>query len=52
MSGFDAAAVDREFWSGSTVKTNFLCNIGYGDRDKLFDRQPRLDFDEACTFEV
>lgn len=48
MSGFDNAGVDREFFPGGTVKSNFLCNIGYGDPDGLFGRSPRLSFDEAC----
>ena len=47
MSGFDNAKVDAEFFP-STVKSNFLCNLGYGDHSKLFPRNPRLDFDEAC----
>lgn len=49
MSGFDPAAVDRAFWAGSTVRTNFLCNLGYGDASMLKLRPPRLDFDEACA---
>lgn len=48
MSGFDAARVDAEFWCGSSIKTNFLCNLGYGDDAKLFSRSPRLKFDDAC----
>lgn len=48
MSGFNADGVDKEFWSSTTVKTNFLCNIGYGDPAKIFNRSPRLTFDEAC----
>ncbi len=48
MSGFDAAGVDGEFWAGTTVKTNFLCNLGHGDPGGLFPRLPRLDFEEAC----
>ncbi|MDP3822274.1 MAG: malonic semialdehyde reductase [Burkholderiales bacterium] len=48
MSGFDATAVDRAFWSGSQVRTNFLCNLGYGDAAQLKPRPPRLDFDEVC----
>ena len=48
MSGFDNAKVDAEFFSGTTVKSNFLCNLGYGDPAKLFPRSPRLDFEEAC----
>lgn len=48
MSGFDNAKVDAAFFAGSTVKSNFLCNLGYGDGTKLFPRNPRLDFAEAC----
>lgn len=48
MSGFDAAKVDAAFWAGTEVRTNFLCNLGHGDADKLFARSPRLDFDTAC----
>jgi 3-hydroxypropanoate dehydrogenase len=48
MSGFDNAKVDAEFFPGQDVKSNFLCNLGYGDPGKLFNRSPRLGFDEAC----
>ena len=56
MSGFDNAKVDAEFFSPSAgnppafvhVKSNFLCNLGYGDASKLFPRNPRLSFEEAC----
>ncbi len=48
MSGFDAAKVDAEFWAGSSVKTNFIVNLGHGDASKLFSRSPRLSFEEAC----
>jgi 3-hydroxypropanoate dehydrogenase len=48
MSGFDNAGVDREFFPDSTVKSNFLCSVGYGDPAGLFARSPRLAFDEAC----
>jgi 3-hydroxypropanoate dehydrogenase len=51
MSGFDNAKVDAEFFAGTTVKSNFLCNLGHGDATKLFPRSPRLEFDEACRFE-
>ncbi len=50
MSGFDAARVDDEFWAGRTVRTNFLCALGHGDREALRERPPRLGFDEACAF--
>lgn len=63
MSGFDDARVDEEFFTPgkhvqsaqrelfpeAKVKSNFLCNLGYGDQSKLFPRNPRLDFNEACA---
>lgn len=49
MSGFDAAKVDEAFFKGTSVKTNFLVNLGYGDPVGLFPRLPRLSFDEAAT---
>lgn len=48
MSGFNNAKVDAEFFAGTTVKSNFLCNLGYGDTSKLHPRSPRLEFEEAC----
>ena len=62
MSGFDHAKVDHEFFPASAqegtfqqeyfpdshIKSNFLCNLGYGDPAGLFPRSPRLDFDEGC----
>ncbi len=48
MSGFDNDAVDREFFAGTEIKSNFLCNIGYGDSASLFPRSPRFEFDDAC----
>ena len=51
MSGFDAALVDAAFFAGTTVRTNFLCNLGRGDPAKLFARSPRLPFEEACRIE-
>ena len=48
MSGFDAAKMDAAFWSGTTVKTNFVCNLGYADTSKTMPRSPRLAFAEAC----
>jgi len=50
MSGFDNAAVDAAFFADSAWRSNFLINIGYGDRAKLFPRNPRLDFDEIARF--
>ncbi|MBB1626437.1 malonic semialdehyde reductase [Achromobacter sp. UMC71] len=48
LSGFDAGAVNREFFADSTWRVNFLCNLGKGDPDRLFPRLPRLDFAQAC----
>ncbi len=48
MSGFDNAKIDAEFFPDGRLKSNFLMNIGYGDRSKLHPRLPRLDFDEVC----
>ena len=49
MSGFDQMAVDAAFFAGTGVRSNFLCNLGYGAHESLFGRSPRLDFDAACT---
>lgn len=48
MSGFDAAAVDAEFFAGTTWQSNFLLTIGHGDASGVYPRGPRLAFDEAC----
>jgi nitroreductase len=48
MSGFDNIKVDAEFFAGTSVRSNFLCNLGHGDPAKLFARSPRLAFDDAC----
>ncbi len=48
MSGFDNAKVDAEFFPDGRFKSNFLCNLGYGDPSKVMPRSPRLAFDEAC----
>ena len=63
MSGFDNAKLDEaffaagkncegcneEFFPEGHVKSNFLCNLGYGDPSRLPPRSPRLGFDEACS---
>lgn len=51
MSGFDGAQVDAAFFPGTQVKSNFLCNLGYGDGKDLFPRSPRLSFEEACRID-
>lgn len=48
MSGFDAAGVDASFFPDGRWRSNFLCNLGYGDPGLLPPRNPRLDFDEAA----
>ena len=48
MSGFDNEGVDREFFAGTRIKSNFLCNLGYGDPAALFPRSPRFSFDEMA----
>ena len=48
MSGFNNAVVDEAFFAGTPVKSNFLCNIGYGDLSGIFPRNPRHDFDDVC----
>lgn len=48
MSGFDNAAVDRAFFEGTQVKSNFICALGHG-ADTPFPRLPRLSFEDACT---
>ncbi len=48
MSGFDVDGVNREFFADSTIRVNFLCNLGHGDPAALPPRKPRLAFDDAA----
>ena len=48
MSGFDNAAVDREFFAGTLVRSNFLCNLGHGVGGGSYQRAPRFEFGEVC----
>ena len=48
MSGFDNDKVDAAFFAGTTLRSNFLVNLGHGDAAQLFPRSPRLAFDEAA----
>ncbi len=48
MSGFNNSGVDKEFFSNGRFKSNFLCNLGYGDKSKLLNRLPRFKFSEVC----
>ncbi|WP_338844969.1 malonic semialdehyde reductase [Massilia sp. W12] len=49
MSGFDADKVNQTFFADTQIKANFVCNLGYGDAEKLFPRSPRLSFEQACS---
>jgi len=49
MSGFSNATVDAEFFAGTSLKSNFLCNIGYADETALFQKLPRFAFDQVCS---
>ncbi len=51
MSGFDNAKVDAAFFPDGGFKSNFLCNLGYGDAAKLMPRNPRFTFEEQCRIE-
>ena len=50
MSGFSNSVVDEEFFQGTTLRSNFLCNLGYADESALFHKLPRFAFDEVCSF--
>lgn len=50
MSGFHEDMVDAEFFAGTSLRCNFLCNFGYGDASVLKPRLPRLEFDAVCTW--
>lgn len=49
MSGFNQPAIDEAYFAGTSIKSNFLCALGYGDPAGLFPRSPRPDFDEMCS---
>lgn len=49
ISGFDNTVVDAEFFAGTSLKSNFLCNLGYADETALFQRLPRFGFDDVCS---
>jgi len=48
ISGFDNAKVDAAFFEGTSFRSNFIINIGYGDASKLHPRNPRFEFEEVC----
>jgi 3-hydroxypropanoate dehydrogenase len=49
MSGFDNTKVDTAFFAGTTIKSNFICSLGYGDASKLYPRSPRPEFSDFCS---
>lgn len=49
MSGVDLVKLNAEFFPDGRYAANFLINLGYGDHSKLFKRNPRLTFEQACT---
>lgn len=50
MSGFSNEIVDEEFFAGTSLRSNFLCNIGYADETALFQKLPRFPFEKVCSF--
>ena len=48
MSGFSNKVIDEEVFKDTSIKSNFLCNIGYADETALFQRLPRFAFDDVC----
>ncbi|MGI9389073.1 MAG: malonic semialdehyde reductase [Boseongicola sp.] len=51
MSGFSNKVVDQEFFADTSLRSNFLCNLGYADENALFQKLPRFAFDDVCSFE-
>lgn len=51
MSGFDNAKMDQLFFAGTDIRSNFICNLGYGKAEGHYPRNPRLSFEEACRIE-
>jgi 3-hydroxypropanoate dehydrogenase len=48
MSGFDNDGVDKEFFAGTSIRSNFLCNLGYGNPTGVRPRSPRFEFQELA----
>jgi len=49
ISGFFNDIVDAEFFADTTIRSNFLCNVGYGDESAVWQKLPRPSFDSICT---
>ncbi len=50
MSGFSNEIVDQDFFTGTSLRSTFLCNLGYADESALFQKLPRFAFDHVCSF--
>lgn len=50
LSGFSNEIVDEEFFSDTSLRSNFLCNLGYADETALFQKLPRFAFDDVCSY--
>lgn len=50
MSGFSNEIVDEEFFKGTSLRSNFLCNLGYADENAIFQKLPRFPMKKVCTF--
>lgn len=50
LSGFSNEVVDKEFFADTSLRSNFLCNLGYADESAIFQRLPRFSFEQACSF--
>lgn len=48
MLGFNKEKLNQEFFADGKYKSLFICGIGYGDSSKIYDRAPRLNFEDAC----
>ena len=51
MSGFDNDTLDAAFFPDGRFRSNFLCNLGFGDASRLHPRAPRFEFDEVCRID-
>lgn len=49
MGGFDRDGVNAEFFSGTTMKSILVVNLGHAAEGGTFPRNPRLGYDEAVT---
>ncbi len=50
MSGFDTDMVNKTFFDGENLRVNFICNIGYQNKESPFKRAQKLDFEQVCKF--